>query len=545
MKKNRRIPTVLALLALCAPLGAQNIKQTVEVTNDYLTRFADFQKISPAMGVPDSLYRFDYDFDYSVFETPYKGSYEFSPYRIEVTPEARLRDDRLLYVRAGLGASFHPQLEYAVRLLDNGKHKIGIVGDALGFAGKYRVRGREVKVPGHDLVSRALLNGQYLRPAALLSYSFGYNGILSGEDIAQPVFRAGFNSGFIAGSIKSRPGHAERFFYDVSASYRYSGDTFPESMKVRSDHVGVALAHADASFGPVLQEKYKILFDLAADVDMERELGVMFGGKVAGSVVAVKPHLDFMLGPVLLDAGLRIDFASGTEGRSTNLAPDVSARFTLRDYDMELYAGLSGGQFLYDHFQIKQINHFAPLTSGATAQVARKRIHLNAGVTGHWGSRLQYELEGGYEEWANMPVASLRKVVPVELHAAYLQGRGAWSSARLEVDGGFRYAFMRIGAPEGAYAPPAFTLDLRGRYNWEQRWFAGLFAEAASKRVAFGDEWESIPGYLNLGLTGEWRIDSLWSAWAEAGNLLGMAIERMPGYAEKSPYLTIGFSLKL
>ena len=190
MKKNRRIPTVLALLALCAPLGAQNIKQTVEVTNDYLTRFADFQKISPAMGVPDSLYRFDYDFDYSVFETPYKGSYEFSPYRIEVTPEARLRDDRLLYVRAGLGASFHPQLEYAVRLLDNGKHKIGIVGDALGFAGKYRVRDREVKVPGHDLVSRALLNGQYLRPAALLSYSFGYNGILSGEDVTEPVFKA-------------------------------------------------------------------------------------------------------------------------------------------------------------------------------------------------------------------------------------------------------------------------------------------------------------------------------------------------------------------
>ena len=88
----RKISTALALLALCAPLGAQNINQTVEVTNDYRTRFADFQKQGPSMTVPDSLFRFDYDFDYSVFETPYRGSYEFSPYRIELTPEARQRD---------------------------------------------------------------------------------------------------------------------------------------------------------------------------------------------------------------------------------------------------------------------------------------------------------------------------------------------------------------------------------------------------------------------------------------------------------------------
>ena len=114
----RKISTALALLALCAPLGAQNINQTVEVTNDYRTRFADFQKQGPTMTVPDSLFRFDYDFDYSVFETPYRGSYEFSPYRIEVTPEARQRDGSRLYLRAGAGFTFHPQLEFAAQVLD-------------------------------------------------------------------------------------------------------------------------------------------------------------------------------------------------------------------------------------------------------------------------------------------------------------------------------------------------------------------------------------------------------------------------------------------
>jgi hypothetical protein len=73
--------TIMACVALGAPLAAQNINQSVQVTNDYVTRFADFQKQGPVLQVPDSLYRFDYDFDYSVFEYRLRtGAYEFSPY---------------------------------------------------------------------------------------------------------------------------------------------------------------------------------------------------------------------------------------------------------------------------------------------------------------------------------------------------------------------------------------------------------------------------------------------------------------------------------
>ena len=61
----KKINLAIAMMALCAPLSAQNINQSVQVTNDYMTRFADFQKQGPALGVPDSLYRFDYSFDYS------------------------------------------------------------------------------------------------------------------------------------------------------------------------------------------------------------------------------------------------------------------------------------------------------------------------------------------------------------------------------------------------------------------------------------------------------------------------------------------------
>ena len=72
------------LLTFAVSLTAQKINQSVQVTNDYETRFADFKKSEPDLVLPDSLYAFDYSFDYSVFDSPYKGSYEFTPYNVEI-----------------------------------------------------------------------------------------------------------------------------------------------------------------------------------------------------------------------------------------------------------------------------------------------------------------------------------------------------------------------------------------------------------------------------------------------------------------------------
>ena len=539
----RKISTALALLALCAPLGAQNINQTVEVTNDYRTRFADFQKQGPSMTVPDSLFRFDSDFDYSVFETPYKGSYEFSPYRIEVTPEARQREGNRLYLRAGAGFTLHPQFEFATRVLDEENFKIGFVADMHGYAGNYILSQQGgVKAPGHDLSAGFSLNGQYLRPKARLSYQFGYEGIFAGEDVANPVYIAGFNSGLLMGRIQSREAETGPFFYDVELRYRYSGDSYPRSWD--PSHQGASNVRAFATFGPVLQEKYRILFDVLADIDFYRKDGVLFGGSFLAGVTTLKPHLDFRFGAVDIDAGVKLGAWYTSQDQHFVVAPDVTARMALSGQDAELYAGVSGGPVLQGHYDLKQLNHFAPLAAGDTAVVSRERFRIRAGIEGSWGSRLQYEFEAGYVSALGMPIAAPLYSTTADVTAAYAQARGVWTGPRLEVDGGFRYAYMRLTAAAPGYSPSALTVDLRGVYNWEQRTRAGLFLQYASLRKGLGGVYADIPGYANVGLTFETRIDSRWTFWAEAGNLLGMSIERMPGYIEKSPYVTLGFSLK-
>ncbi|MCR5351257.1 MAG: hypothetical protein K6E35_02015 [Bacteroidales bacterium] len=544
--------TIMACVALGAPLAAQNINQSVQVTNDFVTRFADFQKLGPGLQVPDTLYRFDYDFDYSVFETPYKGSYEFSPYRIEVTPEARLYDGRKLYLRAGAGYTLHPSLELAWQMLQQENFAIGFFAEAGGYAGNYRRRGVEGTFSGHDLSARAGVGGQYLTPGARLSYHFGYEGIFAGEGGENPAFRSAFNSGVVLGRIQSRERPENHLFYDIDLSYRYSGESsLPQSAVSDLGENNLRLA---LSAGPRLKGKYGFLLDavfeseslrttVPYDLSGNRVYGEMFGGTTVALLASVRPHLDFLLGPVRLDAGARLDYTAAEETRFT-LNPDVVARLALLDLDLELFAGISGGQAVQSHYAIKQINHFAR-RSAAMASVSREKVRIYGGLQGHIGSRFQYELEGGYASLAAMPLASLYGVGLADYKEAYGKGRFSWKGERLELDGALAYAYRRFYGISAGYAPPAFTADVRGRYNWEQRAWLGAFVEAASGRMSLAGDDAWMAAYANVGLTGEWRLDYRWTVWAEAGNLLGMAIERVPGFIEKGPYATVGLSLNL
>ena len=55
----------------------------------------------------------------------------------------------------------------------------------------------------------------------------------------------------------------------------------------------------------------------------------------------------------------------------------------------------------------------------------------------------------------------------------------------------------------------------------------------------------AVPGFVDLGLQGNFRATPAIGLWLKAGNLLNQNIERVPFFAEKGPYFTLGFSLNL
>ena len=75
-----------ALAALSLSANAQNLDPTVVVNRAYEGKLLEVHKPAIEMSVPDSVKQFNLEFDYDVFENPYKGSYEFKPYQLLLKP---------------------------------------------------------------------------------------------------------------------------------------------------------------------------------------------------------------------------------------------------------------------------------------------------------------------------------------------------------------------------------------------------------------------------------------------------------------------------
>ena len=76
---------------------AQNLDPTVEVSRAYEGKLLEVHKPVMPMSQPDSVSQFNLKFDYSVFDNPFKGSYEFNPYMLNMRPEPAAFDGKTFY----------------------------------------------------------------------------------------------------------------------------------------------------------------------------------------------------------------------------------------------------------------------------------------------------------------------------------------------------------------------------------------------------------------------------------------------------------------
>ena len=108
---NYRILSLSLLAFVCAAAYGQNLDPTVVVSRDYEGKLMEVHKPKLEMAVPDSVLRFDLDFDYSVSDSPYKGAYDFTPYLLDMKPIPVERKVGKLYLNAGAGYQLHPELD--------------------------------------------------------------------------------------------------------------------------------------------------------------------------------------------------------------------------------------------------------------------------------------------------------------------------------------------------------------------------------------------------------------------------------------------------
>ena len=593
MMNMKRIYFASAVLVMSASVSfGQNFNPTVEVTNTYHGNPSEAHKPLLEMNVPDSLLRFDLDFDYEVFNKPYQGAYSFKPYMLDMRPAKDAWRGRKLFLKAGAGYSFHPQLDFVFSPELSGPFQMSIYASHKSYFGNYhkispvlgedeifRLKETDGHFSGHDALTSAGFDGLYCWDKAILSFGVGYYGLAAKDTVMSRSYNAlDFNA-----RVRSNNDSESYFLYDIGIKGRVANDgldyksfTFPSGAKV--DKQNESWVFLDGLAGLVKDSRRNILAGFEAE-------SASYSGFYEGSIgrVALIPSYRLKSGHWNLDLGVRFEYVFRNDDKDYFRAmtgdvgqivyPDAHVSFAAGE-SVSLSADAKGGSRLNTYSSQISGNHHLnhsfladPAYESLTPLVDNTVENVNAkvGVKGNIASLLQFDVNGGVGVYGNALMESglfaidghlLPSLTYSDINLIYANVLLGWKSSRVKIDADLRYRSMSFSdndAKNLGFTLPKYSGGLRATYNLSSRLYAGVAAEASSWResrceseeVLADDAKVRVPGYVNLGLNCGYKFNRKLELWLESGNLLCQTIQRNPFYAEKGLWVTAGVSLNL
>ena len=578
MLRMRNIFVISVFLCLSAVFAAaQDLDQTVEVSREYEGKLVEVHKPAIKMAVPDSVTRFALDFDYSVFENPYKGSYEFNPYLLNMKPSASDSGESTFYLRAGAGYQLHPTLDlvWSPKVSKKNSFNMDVYAAHRSFVGNYLTISPDFSSPenvvmtripkneegthkwfGYDLLSKAGVAAKADFEKIALDFDAGYYGLVQQDREWLRDYNA-VDAGF---GISSKPETVGSMVFDLDVAYRFGQDRIESKLTEN-------LVNLDFNIGPFFKGDHHLSFDFGSDL-------AFYSGafsKTAGEVHLV-PRYVFRKNNLDVNVGLRISKLLESGHKEQYVYPDVNVSYNIIPMAMKVYFNAGGGNRFDSYSSLIAQNHhithqMLPSQLGYTIE----RVSVMAGFDGRITENFSYNLCGGYVNYANMMTYGLELVQSPRAFVTYAECQ-KWFAAldwALDVEGfrfdgtvSYGHYFGSKGVFENGYGstavlrPAALTGDVAVEYNWKKRIMAGVDCEFSTGRtggVSFAEPGTDlipirdavIPGYADLGIYAEYATARNLSFWLRAGNLLNMAIQRNPLYAEKGVYCTVGICLNL
>lgn len=420
-----RLTAALSVLALFPSFngGAQSIDPTVVVTNSFQTRIVESHKPEQIMAVPDSVNKFDLNFDYSVFDKPYKGSYVFSPYLLNMKPEQGNAQPRRFYLNTGIGYTLRPVFDLVWSPVAKKNVALDIYAGHHSFIGNYQKIGRQASssdptvqefrrmrdennkplnhggkgLNGVDMRNEAGLNFRYDWDSVTFIAGGGYDGLYQKDFVG----KHSFNEGNAYVRVYSKTPRAKRFLYDVGAKYSFvsdkskgisdiycvgsaAGSSSGSAASASGSSSGPAKISMhnldfDASLGAGLTDSSKVAFDFGLDLDAYSG----YVGYVASSI-SFTPHYVLSKKGWRIDLGARVSgFISSAEAGDNNstsgqqfIYPAIDISYNILKAAMRFDVKLTGGErlnnyssLLHDqrHFNINSYALMSNLVSNSTS----------------------------------------------------------------------------------------------------------------------------------------------------------------------------------
>ena len=582
------LATALAAAVTALAYG-QNLNPTVEVTNAYQGGASSIAKPAQQMAVPDSVTRFNLDFDYSVFEKPYQGAYEFTPYYVQLKPTPKPSTTEKFYLRTGAGFTLHPELDLVWTPIMKEKFRMSVYATHQSYFGRFHdfALGKaqdgiipvtpDGKMGGYLADTKAGLDGVFNWDGGLASLDLGFR-----NRMADDAYHYQKMSGLEAKArVRSLPSDEPHLLYDAAIDYSFLGGDLSSLGWNKKDFRESKFA-LDGDFGPVLDADHRIL--VGVNLDLARYMGGFDGytGRMA-----LTPKYQFNLDRWRFSLGAKLSWLIYSEEfnlwdkdfqhKSGFIYPDVHVDFHLLDDRLILQTSATGG----DRFNTLSGQFFShPFSYDAQYGHSVERVRAMIGARGNIASRFRYDLQGGYARWTYAPVEGMvsylvsypapgsdsgtlqpaetveRQVLRPSLvekgfNLLFVDLDYGWKSESVTVDGKLSYRHTNI-SDSGAFAPAAFTGYIRPAYNYGERMKGGLdVAWSTGRKASFTTKSETgevtnvyrVPGWVDLGVFAEYRFTHRFGFWAKGGNLLNQVVQRTPLHAEAGMYFTAGIVL--
>ncbi len=572
------LATALAAAVTALAYG-QNLNPTVEVTNAYQGGASSIAKPAQQMAVPDSVTRFNLDFDYSVFEKPYQGAYEFTPYYVQLKPTPKPSTTEKFYLRAGAGFTLHPELDFVFTPVQKEKYRMSVYATHQSYFGRFHefalgapqdgitpvVKSGD-KMKGYLADTKAGIDGVFNWDGGLASLDLGFR-----NRMADDAYHYQKMSGLEAKArVRSLPSDEMHLMYDAAIDYSLLGGDLSSFSRMARDFRESKFGLA-GEFGPVLDADHRVLVGL--NLDLARYMGDFAGytGRMA-----LTPKYQFNLDRWRFSLGAQVSWLIYSEEfnlwdkdfqhKSGFIYPDVHVDFHLLDDRLILQTSATGG----DRFNTLSDAFYAhPFSTLNAYGHSLERIRAMIGARGNIASRFRYDLQAGYARWSRAPMegyidtsdpvssyydpAAVLFYVPAvgesgPFNLLFAELEYGWKSQSVTVDGKMAYRHTNITSDgslgSGMFAPAAFTGFIRPAWHWGDRFTAGADVAWSTSRSAKSEKYEMrIPGWVDLGLFAEYRFTSQLGFWAKGGNLLNQVAQRNPLHAEAGMYFTAGVLL--
>lgn len=537
-KKHILIGLLCVLCGSYVALGQENFKSTVTIEKDFEGKLMGVQKSELNKSYSDTLTKLNLNFDYSVFDRPYKDLYEFSPVegvKLQKKGEAQYP---VLFLKAALSYPLMPEGDLYIQPRLGRGNSLVIYGNHSSFWGN---KDTIVGSPVNRSNTKGGLSYGYnwskgeLRLDGFYKYDYRFfNKNKSYNYGAQNTQMAGGNF-----MLRSLNPDKNSFYYDVNGGYTFTScqKSSQEGLIEGDLNLGFKIKgnHRLNIGGKVTHSRYSTVLH-----NQDKGQGVSFENR---GVFEVTPQYILTLPRINIRAGVSVggDYSQDQSAGTFKIYPQVQFTFEAVRKALWLKVKVDGENRLYSVRDMLNLNPWVDVDEIESCYIPLRGV---VGLSGVVGDVFGYNVEGGYvrhDQFLSFyGVNDLQRSYVSEDVNEWNASAGIMvktQSLDVNVKGQYRSFGDAI-----VYMVPSLFVDGNIKYNYMGR----IFAEVGGKYYSpVEGKGVSYNGFVDLSAKFTYAANSKVSIFAQGKNLLNNKIFLVQDYVEPGLNFGLGLFIKL